>query len=125
MLLLAVVTGLPAVSARVCTAIQHPANPGDRLGTITSRIEASARTVDERTQARSLTAWLGQGPVMRGHWAQHGVRDMARWVEPIARFSFRSEVAASAEPLGGGDGTGVNASRAAVSKPRAGKSAPA
>lgn len=100
MFLLAVVTGLPAISARIWTGIKNPPPGVDTLLPLAKKIEASAAPGDDLREARALVGWLDQGPIMNGHWDTLHLWTIDRWIEPIARFTFGSETANEPLPAG-------------------------
>jgi hypothetical protein len=96
MLLLAVITGLPAVSAEFWTGIHHPTTGLEQLGALARRILASAAPGKEMEQSQALVTWL-EGKALGIHWDTMPVNSLAAWQPSIGRFSFGSETAN--EPL--------------------------
>jgi hypothetical protein len=106
MFLLAVVTGLPDISAELFSEIRHPDPARAKLLAVAEGIRARAWTAAAKSQSAALVEWLKVGstkPVDAKHyvWASTFVRDFEPWVGQVARFSFGSEVAGDPAEAGG------------------------
>lgn len=100
MFLLAVVTGLPTISARVWTGIKDPPIGVTTLLPLARLIEEGAAPGDDLKEARALVRWLDGPAIMGGHWGTLQLATIAPWLEPIARFTFGSETATEPLPAG-------------------------
>jgi hypothetical protein len=121
MFLLALVTGLPAISARVWTGIEQPRSDVHKLGRLAELVEKGATPGDDKKQARALVQWLGQGMIMGGDWSDLDLTTLAGWLEPIGRFTFGSETAneaLSTAPIPAGPARKPATRRAAAKAPR-------
>jgi hypothetical protein len=100
MFLLAIVTGLPAISAELLAEIRQPQpRPDrDRLLQVAELIQTRAVTSEAKSQSAALLTWVkveSKKPIEAKHyvWESMLVKDLEPWVDQVARFSFASEVA--------------------------------
>jgi hypothetical protein len=89
-LVLAIVTGLPALAPNLCRRIVDPGDSTTTLATLLPDLiaGASAAGLEERTR---LEAFISSRP--DDALAKLPASTLAPWVRQIARFSFRSETA--------------------------------